>query len=109
MGDMSEIPKSAKVYQFSDAIDENLDSKQAKMIAEANDFTELSVALEKIDVIQGTQKLYTADELKHMITHLRAYSNLHPEDVGEIEDYQLELPRMFGLRAKVQALLEAGK
>jgi hypothetical protein len=103
---MSEKPESAKIYQFSDAIDEHLDSRQATLIAEAQDFAALAAALEEIVVIQGTQKLYTVEELGQMITHLRAYKNTHPDDIEEIEGYLLALPRMFGLRAKVQSLLE---
>lgn len=106
---MSEMPKSAKIYQFSDAIDEHLDSMQAKIIANSQDSKQLFATLEKIDVIQGTQKLYTADELMHMINVIRVLIKTHPEDIETIEDNLLTLPRMFGLRAKVKALLEAGK
>lgn len=106
---MSETPKTAKIYEFSDAIDKNLDSKQAKLIAEAQDFSELKVALEKIDVIQGTQHLYTAEELADLIIQARAFAVTNPEDIDETEDYLLTLPRMFGLRDKVRSLLQLAK
>lgn len=103
---MSEKPETAKIYDFTDAIDERLNSKEGTLIATAEDFKELFTALAIIREVQGTQKLYSAEELELAINSIRAYYNTYPEDTDSLKDQLLMLPRMFGLRAKVQLLLE---
>jgi hypothetical protein len=103
---MSEKPETAKIYDFTDAIDERLNSKEATLIATAENFKELFTALAIIREVQGTQKLYSAEELELAINSIRAYYNTYPEDTDSLKDQLLMLPRMFGLRAKVQSLLE---
>jgi hypothetical protein len=107
--DMPEKPESAKIYQFSDAIDEHLDSRQAKLIATAENFKELFIALTIIGEIKGTQHLYFAEDLEVAINSIRALQNTHPEDADGLADELLILPRMFGLRAKVGELLGLNK